>query len=713
MSGPSHGTLTLNANGGFSYTPAANYNGPDSFTYKANDGTVDSNVATVNITVNAVNDAPVAGNDSYSTNEDTTLTVAAPGVLGNDTDIDGDALTAAVVTGPSHGTLLLNANGSFTYTPAANYNGGDSFTYRANDGTANSNVATVTITLAAVNDAPVANNDSFTTAEDTTAIVVAPGLLSNDTDVEGDPLTAILVSGPTHGTVTLNPNGSLTYTPATNYNGLDSFTYKANDGTADSNIATVTITVTPVNDPPIAVNDSYSTNEDTTLTVAAPGVLANDVDVDGDALTVSVVSSPSHGTLTLNTNGSVSYSPAANYNGPDSFTYKARDGVADSNVATVSITVVAVNDPPVAAGDNYSTNEDTTLTVAAPGVLANDTDVDGDALTAIVVSGPSHGTLTLSANGSISYTPAANYNGLDSFTYKANDGLADSNIATVSITIIAVNDAPVATNDSYSTNEDTPLTVAAPGLLANDTDVDSAVLTASKVTNPTHGTVTVNSNGSFTYTPAANYNGPDSFTYRVSDGSLTSDATVSITVISVNDAPVANGQSQSLNEDTTKAITLTASDVDGDPLTFTIVTPPAHGTLTGTMPNLTYTPAANYNGADSFTFKVNDGSVDSNIATVSLTIIAVNDAPVAQAGSFTTPVNTPYTGQLIGTDVEGDPLTYTITTQPTKGTVTVNPSTGVFTYTPTAGRAGADSFRFRVNDGTVNSGNAKISVMIQ
>src|SRR5207245_2116792 len=173
------------------------------------------------------------------------------------------------------------------------------------DGTANSNVATVNITIAAVNDPPVANNDSFTTAEDTTAVVVAPGLLSNDTDAEGDPLTAILVSGPTHGTLTLNPNGSLTYTPAANYNGSDSFTYKANDGTADSNIATVTITITPVNDPPVVVNDSYSTNEDTTLTVAAPGVLANDADVDGDALTGSVVSGPSHGTLPLNTNGSV------------------------------------------------------------------------------------------------------------------------------------------------------------------------------------------------------------------------------------------------------------------------------------------------------------------------------------------------------------------------------------------------------------------------
>jgi VCBS repeat-containing protein len=715
VSGPTHGTLTLNANGSFTYTPAANYNGSDSFTYKANDGAADSNIATVTITVGGANDAPVAVGDSYSTNEDTTLTVAAgTGVLGNDTDVDGDTLTAILVSGPTHGTLTLNANGSFTYTPAANYNGPDSFTYKANDGSANSNVATVNITTAAVNDPPVAVNDSFSTGEDTTALVVTPGLLGNDTDGEGDPLTAILVSGPTHGTLTLNPDGSVSYTPATNYNGPDSFTYKANDGTADSNVATVTINVTPVNDPPVVVNDSYSTNEDTPLTVAAPGVLANDVDVDGDPLTAIVVTSPIHGTLTLNPNGSLSYTPAANYNGPDSFTYKARDGAADSNVATVSITVVAVNDPPVAASDSYSTNEDTTLTVAAPGVLANDSDVDLNTLTAIVVSGPTHGTLTLGANGSISYTPAANYNGPDSFTYKANDGLDDSNIATVSITVTAVNDAPVANNDSYSTNEDTQLVVPASGVLGNDTDVEGSPLTAAVVTGPTNGTLTLNANGSFTYTPAANYSGADSFTYQANDGALNSNtATVSITVNGINQAPVANGQSLALNEDTQKAITLTGTDVDGDPLTFTIVTMPTHGTLTGTMPNLTYTPTADYNGSDSFTFKVNDGSVDSNVATVNLTINPVNDAPVASVGSFTTPPNTPYTGQLIATDIDGDPLTYTITTQPTKGTVTVNPSTGVFTYTPLAGKTGADSFRFRANDGTANSANVKITVAIR
>src|SRR5207244_4036075 len=146
---------------------------------------------------------------------------------------DGDALTAVLVTGPAHGTLTLNANGSFSYTPAANYNGADSFTYKANDGTATTSEATRSISISAVNDAPVAVNDSFTTPEDTAAVVLAPGVLGNDTDVDGDALTAILVSNPSHGTVTLNANGSLTYTPATNYNGADSFTYKANDGNAD------------------------------------------------------------------------------------------------------------------------------------------------------------------------------------------------------------------------------------------------------------------------------------------------------------------------------------------------------------------------------------------------------------------------------------------------------------------------------------------------
>jgi hypothetical protein len=200
----------------------------------------------------------------------------------------------------------------------------------------------------------------------------------------------------------------------------------------------------------------------------------------------------------------------------------------------------------------------------------------------------------------------------------------------------------------------------------------------------------------------------------VSDGALNSNtATVTITVNAVNDAPVAADKTSSVNEDANKAITLTATDVDGNPLTFSIVTPPLHGTLTGTAPNVTYRGFLNYNGPDTFTYKANDGTADSNIATVTITVNPVNDTPVAQAGSFTTPVNTPYNGQLIASDVDGDALTYSITTAPGKGGVVVNPSTGAFTYTPNAGATGSDSFRFRVNDGTTNSSIRIISITIQ
>src|SRR5207302_1838872 len=177
--------------------------------------------------------------------------------------------------------------------------------------------------------------------------------------------------------------------------------------------------------------------------------------------------------------------------------------------------------------------------------------------------------------------------------FKPNDGTIDSYIPTVTITVTPVNDPPVAANDSYATAEDTPLTVAAPGVLANDSDVDGDALTAAVVTAPAHGTVTLAANGSFTYTPAANYNGADSFTYKANDGALNSNiATVTIAVAAVNDPPVAAAQSVTTNQDTAKAITLTASDVDGDPLTYAMVTPATHGTLSGVAPNVTYTSAA-------------------------------------------------------------------------------------------------------------------------
>jgi len=540
VSGPAHGALAFNPDGSFSYTPAADFSGSDSFTYRANDGTEDSNVATVNITITPVNDAPVAQADSYRTGVDVVLTVAAPGVLGNDTDVDGDNLTAAQVDQPAHGAVTLSADGSFTYTPNAGFNGTDSFTYKANDGALDSNLTAVSIV---VNLVPVSADDSFTTDEDTPLIIAAPGVLSNDTDADGTALSVVLVAGPGHGSLTLNADGSFTYTPGLNFNGADSFTYRATDGVEEGNVATVNLTVNPVNDAPVAGDDSFTTDEDTPLVVSGTGVLSNDSDVDGDALSAVLVDGPSHGSLTLNPDGSFTYTPDLNFNGADSFTYRATDGTENGNLATVHITVTPVNDAPVAADDNFSIDEDTPLTIAAPGVLGNDTDVDGDTLNAVLVAGPSHGILTLNANGSFTYTPGLNFNGADSFTYRASDGIEQSNTATVSITVTAVNDAPTAADFSVTR---LPGSSAIVDVLAHASDPDGDAMGIIIATAPAHGRAIVNNNGTpfnvaddfVQYLPNTDFFGSDSFTYTVDDGhGGTSTARVSIKVTQIGLSP--------------------------------------------------------------------------------------------------------------------------------------------------------------------------------
>jgi len=668
------------------------------------------------------NQFPVAVADTYTVSEDTTLTVAAAnGVLANDTDADGDTLTATVVTQPSHGTLTLNSNGSFTYKPNSNYSGSDSFTYQASDGLFDSTPATVTINVTAGNDAPVAVADSYTVNVGGTLTTTATtGVLANDTDADGNTLTATVVTQPAHGTLTLNTNGTFTYTPTAGYRGTDSFTYKANDGTTNSAEATVTIKVNAV---PAAVNNSYSVNEDAVLTVTqANGVLANDTDADSDTLTAVVASQPTHGTLSMNPNGSFTYTPQANYHGTDTFTYKANDGTTDSAAATVTITINSINDAPLAVADSYTVNVGGTLTTTTTnGVLANDTDADGNALTAAVVTQPTHGTLTFNTNGTFTYTPTAGYRGTDSFTYKANDGNVNSAAATVTIKVNAV---PVAAGDSFSVNEDAVLTVSvANGVLVNDTDADSDTLTPTVVTQPAHGTVSMNANGTFTYTPAANYHGTDSFTYKVNDGTADSaDATVTITVAPVNDAPVAAADAYSVDEDNVLTVDAASgvldndSDVDSTTVTAAIVTLPAHGTLSlANDGSFTYTPAADYHGTDTFTYKANDGTAESAEATVTITVNSVNDVPSVNDDSYSVPVGGSLTVQASSgvaandTDADGNSLTVSVATGPSNGQLTLN-ADGSFTYTPNASFHGTDTFTYTVNDGTVDSAVATVTI---
>ncbi|PXA05145.1 hypothetical protein DDZ13_04070 [Coraliomargarita sinensis] len=650
VSGPANGSLSGTAPN-LTYTPNGDYNGSDSFTFKANDGTVDSNTATVSITVNATNDAPVANDDSAVTNEDASVAITLTG-----SDIDtGDTLTYAVVAGPTNGTLSGTAP-NLTYTPNGDYNGSDSFTFKANDGTVDSNIATLSITVNAVNDAPIANNDSAVTNEDTGVAITLTG-----SDIDSGSLSYAVVTGPSNGTLSgTAPN--LTYTPNGDYNGSDSFTFKANDGALDSNTATVSITVNAVNDAPVVNDNSATTDEDSAVAVT---LTASDVDT-GDTLTYAVVTGPTNGTLS-GTAPNLTYTPNGDYNGSDSFTFQANDGTADSNTATISVTVNAVNDAPVANDDSATTNEDVAVAIT---LTASDVDT-GDTLTYAVVAGPTNGTLSGTAPN-LTFTPNTNYNGSDSFTFQANDGTVDSNIATVSITVNGVNNAPVANDDAVATNEDTSVAVT---LTATDVDTGDT-LTYAVVAAPTNGILTGTA-PNLTYIPNSDYDGSDSFTFKANDGTVDSNtAAVSLTVNAVNDAPVADDQQVATTEDTAVAVTLTASDVEGDVLTYTVVTAPTNGTLSGTAPDLTYTPTAGYTGSDSFTFKANDGTVDSNTATVSITVNATGVAIIHESFGY---------DPAVGNDLSGE-----------------GPATG------TSGTWGGDS-RFDLVTGSLSYGNLATS----
>ena len=608
--------ITNASTGAYRYTPNANATDTDSFTFKVNDGLLDSNIAIVSVNIIAVNDAPVAQATTLNTTED----VATNGVL-SASDADGDSLSYSLVSNGSKGVAVITnaSTGAYRYTPNANANGADSFTFKASDSLLASNIVTVTVNITAVNDVPIAVNASLNTNED----IAVNGSLSAS-DVDGDNLIYSVISNGLKGSVliTNTATGAYTYTPNANTTGTDSFTFKVNDGLADSNIATVGISISAANDAPLANAGTLTTNEDV---VASSSLNASDI--DGDALTYSIVGHGTKGNVSLinAATGAYSYTPNANATGSDSFTFKTNDGLLDSNTATVTVNITAVNDVPVATNINLNTTENTT----ASGVL-NANDLDGDVLSYSLVSNASKGVavITNASTGAYQYTPNANATGADSFTFKVNDGLLDSNIATVTVNIKLVNVAPLASNSTLNTNEDT---VASGSLAATDGDADPLIY--SIFTNASQGVVTLTniSTGAYSYTPNANATGVDSFSFKVNDGLADSNiATVSISISAANDAPLASAGALSVTEDVIANGNLSATDVDGNALTYSIVINGSKGFVTITDISTgayTYTSNANAIGVDSFTFKVSDGLLNSNIATVSVSITAVNDVP--------------------------------------------------------------------------------------
>ena len=450
------------------------------------------------------NAAPVAGNDAYSVQEGNTLTVAAPGLLANDSDTDGDTIFADTFTTPTHGTLTqIVTDGSFIYVPDAGFVGVDTWTYTISDGATS---ATGTVRSPCSKARPVRQRGRLQRAARPRAHDPGARTAGQRHDPNGDTIFADTFTAPTHGTLTqIVTDGSFQYVPDGRvFVGVDTWTYTISDGT-NSGTGTVTINVT--NAAPVVGNDAYSVQEGNTLTIAAPGLLANDTDPDGDTIFVNTFTAPTHGTLAqIVTDGSFQYVADAGFVGVDTWTYTVSDG-AGSATGTVTITVSSGNTAPLAGADAYAVKAGTVLTIDAPGVLANDTDADGDALVVTLITNPAdHGTLSLFPDGHFIYTPTAGYIGADSFTYRISDGFGGTADGVVTLDVFNAN--PLAGADAYAVKAGTVLTIDAPGVLANDTDADGDALVVTLITNPAdHGTLSLFPDGHFIYTPTAGYIG--------------------------------------------------------------------------------------------------------------------------------------------------------------------------------------------------------------
>lgn len=459
------------------------------------------------------NDPPAIQSGSVTTAEDTPITFAV-----NASDVEGSAVVIEVSTPPAHGTLTMNGLQA-TYRPAANYHGPDSIIVTASDGESTSS-ATISITVTPVNDAPTAVADAFANPGDVQQTIQATTLLINDTDVDGDALTVTAVQNPQHCTAVLSGT-AITVVPTAAFTGNATFDYTVSDGDKTAT-ATVTINVGGTNNAPVATADTAATDEDATLDLDVATLLVNDSDADGQTLAIVGVTNPVNGSVSLN-GTQISFVPTANFHGTASFDYGISDGFSTAT-ATVTITVRPTNDAPVASDDVATTAEDMPLTLTSAALTGNDSDIDLDALTVTAAANPVNGTVALSGSDVI-FTPAANFVGTAEFDYTVSDGALTA-AAHVVVTVTAVNDAPVAGDDTATTDKLSPVTIA---VLANDTDIENDPLTPTAVTQPAHGGVVISGND-IIYTPDGAFTGVDTFDYTVSDGALTDVATVSVTV---------------------------------------------------------------------------------------------------------------------------------------------------------------------------------------
>lgn len=604
----------------------------------------------------------------------------------------------AVIRDPELGTVTLNGDGTVTYLPNENANGDDWFRTAAIIGD-DEVTADVVVDIVGVNDPPVGVDDRVVTDEG--ASIIIP-ILDNDIDPERnfDVGTITFVTPPLHGAVAVLGNGSVRYSPDPSFFGNDGFRYRVCDTDGACTSALVSIEVRIVDDPPIVPGPGTLRLWEDTSVEFDP--LRNAVDLDGSEVLLARIDSSSvaGAVITVATDGAYTYSPPPDFNGPDAFFFTATDGANEVTVR-VEVTVDAVNDPPTGTIGPFSTKEDTSFVFDPIGGID---DPDGDDVLVVTIDAGTDGGGSIVAVGNeYRYTPRANFNGTDRFEVTVGDGTDTLDIEVV-VVVSAVPDPPVAANDVYTVSDDTVHSVAAPGVAANDSDPDGQPLTVTLLTDVTHGTLSLASNGGFTYTPNAGYLGTDTFTYRVSDGAATDTATVSLNVIKRNEAPVVDAAGPfTIDEGDFVAFTVTVSDPDlYDDHTFAITGAPAGSSFDPNSGGFTW-PTSEATGPSTVTFDIratDDGDpAKSHTRTFTIVVREVNGAPILDSiGDRTVEEESTLSFVATAADPDDPPNTLTWSLVGAPPGASINPVNGQFTWTPPDGAAGDYTVTFKVVD---------------
>jgi hypothetical protein len=709
----------------------------DIITYSATDNTGrdSSNIGSIKI---SINHRPDATDDFASTLQEVPINIP---VLDNDTDSDvinnpflndGIHITSVNTTNTLGDVIVNKNNNTVTFVPFSTFSGTDSFTYTISDNNKFTDTANVTVNIQSSNRIPIANPQTISILENTPTNIT---LTAIDPD-SNDTFTFIRGSGPSNGFLNgFNATtGQVQYRPLHNFDGIDTFSFKVFDGKDVSQPGNVTVIVTEdgINDPPVVESERVSTNVSQQISV---NVLQNDIDPDGDLLTLTNFTGPFNGTATLNQDQTITYQSSPNFNNSDVLYYRVADPTGDFDIGQLIIDVQGNADTQIV---QIPTDRLVTTTRNQPVDIGLEATATIDRpVSFFIIDAPENGTLgditTLSnLTASIRYTPNSNFQGNDYFTYVAQDANGiTSNVGTIQISVNNIpsdNNPPIATDSQATLDEDSSVSIQ---LTAFDIDLADS-LTYSIESQPFNGQI-LNFDpltGSLVYQPNPNFNGNDSFLFKAVDqlGLESNIATVHLTVNPVNDPPIANSQQVETNQNTPLQINLTGADPidNGDTISqFRIVNNPTNGQITGFDQNtgiLTYTPNNNFFGNDSFTFKVtdNNGAESIDAATVSIKvnqIVLPNIEPLALDQSVETIENTPTGIQLQGIDIDqGDTIeSFRIVNNPINGQISnFNSGTGTLTYTPNSNYTGSDSFTFKVTDNhgleSTNTGLVTINI---